>query len=98
MAMLSPLVAPRTVNVSALTPMKDHAGELPTYDAAEIGSSAMVSSGSEPLRFEVKGVATWVLEPKRRAVVRGTQAPYLVELQQGALHAEVVPRKSNTSM
>ncbi|MBW2454774.1 MAG: FecR domain-containing protein [Deltaproteobacteria bacterium] len=64
----------------------------PSYPVKSLPPSALVTSGDEPLRFSLPGVATWVLEPHSQVVVQAATVPHVLTLERGAVHAEVVPR------
>jgi len=75
--------------------------QLPTVQGADgsrlyrvdrIDPGAVVTSGEQPMDFVLPGVARWRLEPHGRVRLRTVGLPHVVELESGALLAEVVPR------
>ncbi|MEZ4444329.1 MAG: FecR domain-containing protein [Polyangiaceae bacterium] len=68
---------------------------LPTHDGAfavdGMRRGTVVESGSDTLRFSLPGVAEWSLAPASRAIIDTVSVPHVVRLEQGHLHAEVVP-------
>lgn len=88
----SPGVEMVAVDEQAL-PAEREEGQLPTYLVDKMTPRSVVMSGDEPMRFTLTGVATWVLAPHSKAVVETTAIPHMLTLEQGSVHAEVVPRQ-----
>ncbi|RLB49292.1 MAG: hypothetical protein DRI90_24665 [Deltaproteobacteria bacterium] len=81
--------------------------ELPTgrtddgsssYAVGSLSPQSVVSSGDEPVRFSLPGVASWELAPHSRVVVESVSVPHVLTLQQGTVHAEVVPRHDSNQL
>jgi hypothetical protein len=93
----APVVSP-VVDVSQLPASRESANALPSYLATAIPQQAAIESGDEPLRFVVPQVASWVLAPGSRAIVKSTGTTNALELERGAIYAEVVPRHDSDAM
>jgi hypothetical protein len=88
----------RAVDLSRLPTHRESADELPTYMVAAMRPRSVVESQGLPLRFSLPGVATWWLEPHSRVVVETVSVPHVIELEQGTVHAEVVPREESNEL
>jgi len=62
------------------------------YDVEHLGPGTILQSGAGAARFALGGLADWTLAPNSRAVVRSTDVPYVVSLEQGSIRAEVAPQ------
>lgn len=84
------------VDVRSLATIPRGEGTLPLYQVQGLAPHSVIESEGEPLQLTLEGVATWTLGPHSRAIVHTTtrRAPHVVELVEGSLFAEVVPRHS----
>lgn len=88
--------AAEPVDVRGLPTVPQEEGSLPRYQVQALPPHALIESGGEPLQLTLEGVATWILGPHSRAIVHATdRAPHVVELVEGSIFAEVVPRRSS---
>ena len=81
--------APAAVDLAGLT--SDVRDGQPTYAVGDLSARAVVESGDEPVRFALPGVVTWTLAPHSRVRLQSARAPQRLTLEQGSVHAEVVP-------
>src|SRR5690606_22444719 len=69
-----------------------------TYQVRGMPPRSVVMSGEEPMRFSLECVANWGLAPPSRVVVQTNQAPHVLVLEEGTVHAEVVPRNDSDQL
>ena len=87
--------APSAVNLAEVPWTTDASKAERAYLVGALEPASIVQSGHDPVRFSLPGVVTWTLDPNSRVRVRTTTSPHVVALEQGTIHAEVVPRTTD---
>ena len=95
-------VEPIAVNVAEIAAAPGELGESGARDLAKLDAGDIVVTSDTPLTFRREGVVAFTLAPSSRIIVRSVGdsrgVGTTVELEQGAIRAEVVPRPASEGL
>ena len=77
-------------------------GEPGAHDLAQVNAGDVIVAGAAPVSFRREGVVAFTLAPSSRITVRSVGDSHgvgtTVQLEQGAIHAEVTPRAASEGL